>query len=291
MNRRSALTALAVLALSPAAWGQQAPGGDPSPAATWGTGPNVLRIATGSPGELGLLEAISTAFATRNDASVVWYRAGSGQAMTLLRERRVDMVLAHAPPAERRAVQEGWATGRQIIGSNEFWIVGPASDPARIGEARDAVEAFRRIEAARAKTVTRADNSGTHQKEMEIWRLAGLTPQGDWLIATRDFMTASLRRANAEGAYFLTDSSTFVAERAALPNLRVLFRGGQVLMNPYHTLWLTDPTPGTPLARRFAAFVLSDEIQSLIREFGKDRHGEAMYNDAKVSRQRWPVDQ
>jgi tungstate transport system substrate-binding protein len=295
MLRRSALSALACLALAPAALAQtthqpSAPS-EPRPAAVWGSGPNQLRIATGSPGELGLLEAIATDFARRHDASVIWFRAGSGQAMNLLRERRVDMVLAHAPPAERRAVAEGWATGRQLIGSNEFWIVGPANDPAKIAEAKDAVDAFRRIEAAKAKKVTRADNSGTHQKEMEIWRLAGIDPKGDWLIPTRDFMTASLKRADAEGAYFLTDSSTFVAERAGLPNLKVLFRGGQVLMNPYHTLWLKDPTPGTPLAERFLTHLMSEDIQNLLRVYGKDRYGEAMYNDARVSREHWPIDQ
>ncbi len=291
MNRRSALSALACLVLAPSARAQTPPQPELRPTATWGSGPNQLRIATGSPGELGLLEAISTDFARRNDASVVWFRAGSGQAMTLLRERRVDMILAHAPPAERRAVAEGWATGRQLIGSNEFWIVGPANDPARIAEARDAVDAFRRIEAAKAKKVTRADNSGTHQKEMEIWRLAGIEPRGDWLIPTRDFMTASLRRADAEEAYFLTDSSTFVAERAGLPRLKVLFRGGQVLMNPYHTLWLKDPTPGTPFAERFLAHLMSEDIQNMLRVYGKDLYGEAMYNDARVSRERWPLDQ
>ncbi len=273
------------------AFAQTAPSADLKPTAVWGSGVNQLRIATGSPGELGLLEAISTDFARGHDATVLWFRAGSGQAMNLLKERKVDMVLAHAPPAERRAVADGWATGRQLIGSNEFWIVGPASDPAKIAEAKDAVDAFRRIEALKAKKVTRADNSGTHQKEMEIWRLAGIEPKGDWLIATRDFMTASLKRADAEQAYFLTDSSTFVAKRAGLPNLKVLYRGGQLLMNPYHTLWLTDPTPGTPMAQRFAMHLMSDDMQRLLRAYGKDRHGEAMYNDAKASRERWPADQ
>ena len=293
MNRRTALSLIGAIMVASNATAQApapAPQGEPRPAAVWGTGPNQLRIATGSPGELGLLEAIATDFARRHDASVIWFRAGSGQAMNLLKERKVDMALAHAPPAERRAVAEGWATGRQLIGSNEFWIVGPASDPAKIAEAKDAVDAFRRIDAAKAKTVTRGDNSGTHQKEMEIWRLAGIEPKGDWLIVTRDFMTASLKRADAEGAYFLTDSSTFVAERRGLTNLKVLHRGGQLLMNPYHTLWLKDPTPGTPLAERFQTHLLSEDIQNLLRVYGKDRYGETMYNDARVSRERWPID-
>lgn len=261
------------------------------PSAVWGQGARQLKIATGSPGELGLLEAIATSFARKHDATVIWYRAGSGQAMALLKDRKVDMVLAHAPPAERKAVADGWATGRQLIGSNEFWIVGPAADPAKIAGAKDAVEAFRLMAAAKARTVTRADNSGTHQKEMEIWKLAGIAPEGDWYIPTRDFMSASLKRADAEEAYFLTDSSTFVAERGGLPKLKVLFRGGALMMNPYHTLWLKDPTPGTPMAELMSAHLQSEEVQGLMRHYGRDRYGEAMYNDYAVSRTRWPADQ
>lgn len=264
---------------------------DKKPDAAWGPGPDILRIATGSPGELGLLEKLATDFAANNHAAVHWFKAGSGQAMGLLKARAVDMILAHAPAAERKAVADGWATGRQIFGSNEFWIVGPAEDPARIAAAADAADAFRRIHAKQAKTITRADHSGTHQKEMEIWKLTGLQPHGDWYIPTRDFMAASLHRANAEKAYFLTDSSTFVAERSKVPNLKILFRGGAVMMNPYHTLWLKDPVPGTPLAEKFARYLLSAETQAVLRSFGQQPYGEAMYNDAAVSRQRWPADQ
>jgi tungstate transport system substrate-binding protein len=255
----------------------------PKPDAVWGDGPNRFSLATGSPGELGLLEALGIAFAKESDATVVWYKAGSGQAMKLLEERKVDMVLAHAPPAERKAVADGWATGRKLIGSNEFWVVGPASDPAKVAQATDAVDAFRRIHAARAKLVSRGDSSGTHQKEMQVWRAAGLEPGWDGYIVTRDFMTASMKRADAEGAYFLTDSSTFIANRGAVPNLKLLFRGGEMLMNPYHTLYLSDPTPGTPTARKFGEFLLSERGQALMRDFGNAAHSERMYNDAATT--------
>lgn len=249
------------------------------PEATWGTGQHRFSLATGSPGELGLLEKLALEFAQANDATVVWFKAGSGAAMRLLQERKVDMALAHAPPAERKAVADGWATGRKLVGSNEFWILGPADDPAHIGTARDAVDAFHRIHAAGAKMVSRGDNSGTHQKEMEIWRAAGLQPGGASYIVTRDFMTASMKRADAERAYFLTDSSTYIAEKKSVPNLRMLFRGGDLLLNPYHTLYLADPTPGTPIARKFGEFLVSPRAQAVMRDFGRAEYGEPMYND------------
>jgi tungstate transport system substrate-binding protein len=286
LTRRMMLQVLtasaAAAAITPSANAQA----EPKPERVWGDGPRQFKVATGSPGELGLLEALAKQFATANGATVIWFKAGSGQAMDLLKARAVDIVLAHAPTAEKAAVAAGWATGRRVIGSNEFWIVGPTGDPAGLAAAADAADAFKRMVAGRAKFVTRADNSGTHQKEMEIWKAAGIAPSGDWYIPNKDFMAASLRRADKEQAYFLTDSSTFIAERKKLPGLALAYRGGPMLLNPYHTLWLTDPTPGQPIAIRFAEFLYGDQTQALLRTFGQDTFGEAMYNDAATTLQR-----
>jgi tungstate transport system substrate-binding protein len=284
---KSACLALCLMAGSAGGSRAHAQTAAAQPDARWGEGSRTVAVATGSPGELGLLEQLATEFAATNDATVVWFKAGSGQAMKLLQERKVDMVLAHAPPAERRAVAEGWATGRRLIGSNEFWIVGPAADPARIASAADAAEAMRRIQSSGASFVSRGDNSGTHQKEMELWRAAGVSPGGPGYIVTRDFMTASLRRANQEGAYFLTDSSTFIAERVTLPQLQRLFKGGPLLANPYHTLYLTDPTPGAATARQFGDFLASERAQALMRDYGRVRYGEPMYKDAAATARDW----
>ena len=253
------------------------------PDAVWGHGPNTFSLATGSPGELGLLEALATEFAQSHNATVTWFKAGSGQAMKLLQDRQVDMVLAHAPAAERKAVADGWATGRALIGSNEFWIVGPASDPARIASASDAAQAFQRIQDSGAIFVSRGDNSGTHQKELAVWKAAGRQPGGAAYVVTKDFMTASMRRANDAGGYFLTDSSTFIAERRSMPQLRLLFKGGDLLLNPYHTLYLSQPSPGAATARQFGAFLASERTQGLMRSFGQQAYGEAMYNDAATT--------
>lgn len=287
MRLLSVLAATVLMLLGPAVTHSEeaAKPAEPKPAAVWGGGANELKIATGSPGELGLLEALAVKFANANDAKVVWFKAGSGQAMQLLKDRKVDMALAHAPTAEKQAVKDGWATGRRVIGGNEFWIVGPASDPAKIAEAKDATDAFKRIHAnPQAKFITRGDNSGTHQKEMVIWKAAGLEPPpAERYIATKDFMSASLKRADAEQGYFLTDSSTFIVERKNVPGLKLLFRGGDMLLNPYHTLWLTEPTAGTPTAKRFAEFLYGAETQGMMAAFGKEKYGEAMYSDAAAT--------
>lgn len=253
----------------------------PSPTAVYGSGKNVFKLATGSPGELGLLKALGEAFAAKEDAQLVWIKAGTGEALDLLKKREVDMAMVHAPKGEKQALAEGWAASRTLIGSNEFFVVGPAADPAKIAAAKSGAEAFRLIAAAKAKCFSRGDNSGTHQKEMQIWKSAGIEPAGDWYVVTKDFMSATLRRADAEGGYFMTDSSTWVAEEKNVPKLKVLFRGDKALVNTYHALVApAGATPGAATAAAFAAFVAGPEGQAIIRAYGKDKYGRALYDDA-----------
>ena len=102
---------------------------------------------------------------------MTWFKAGSGKSLQLLKDKKVDMIMVHAPAAEKKVVEDGWAIKRSLIGSNEFFIVGPANDPAKIAETKSAVgNAYRRIaSAAKAKFFSRGDNSGTHKKEMDLW--------------------------------------------------------------------------------------------------------------------------
>ena len=252
---------------------------------TYGKGRETFSVATGSPGELGLLKALAEAFGKRNDATLCWKKAGTGEAMALLKAKKVDMIMVHAPAQEKAAIQEGWAIKRILIGSNEFYIVGPPDDPAGIAQAKTATEAYRRIAQVRAKFLSRGDNSGTHKKEMAIWQKAGLTPSGDWYVVTEDFMTATMRKANDVKGYFMTDSSTWVAAKKDLPNLTLLFRGDPVLINTYQTLCQPDgATAGQKIAARFIDFVASAEGQTLIQDYGKERYGEALYNDAAYAR-------
>lgn len=250
--------------------------------ATYGNGRNMFTLATGSPGELGLLKLLADEFAGRADARMKWVKAGTGASMKLLQEKKVDMVMVHAPAQVEKAVKDGWATGKTLIGSNEFYIVGPKRDPAGIGKADSAADAYARVVAApKARFVSRGDNSGTHQKEMQIWQKSGIAPAGDWYIVTKDFMTASLKRANAEDAYFMTDSSTWIMEKGVAPDLVILYRGDKFLVNTYHAL-VAPPgaTPGRDTAEKFIAFVASPDGQKIIADYGRDKFGEGLYNDA-----------
>jgi tungstate transport system substrate-binding protein len=254
--------------------------------ATYGSGKNRFSLATGSPGELGLLKLLAEEFATRSDAQMEWVKAGTGQSLKLLQDKKVDMAMVHAPAQVDKALKDGWATGKTLIGSNEFYIVGPKNDPAGIAKATSAADAYQLIAKASARFVSRGDNSGTHQKEMQIWQKAGIQPAGAWYIVTKDFMTASLKRANAEGAYFMSDSSTWIMEKAVAPDLVILYRGDKFLVNTYHALTSAPgSTPGQDTAQKFVAFVASPDGQKIIATYGRDRFGESLYNDEVYARQ------
>ena len=283
MRTRNLLSLFAVIAL--VMLGTSCYAGD-QPAAVYGSGAHQFSLATGSPGELGLLKVLAAAFGSMTTPIQPWFKAGSGKSMKLLQDKKVDMIMVHAPAAEKQAVQEGWATQRTLIGSNEFFIVGPAYDPAKIAEAKNAVDAYRRIAAAKAKFFSRGDNSGTHKKEMDLWKKAEITPQGDWYIVTKDFMTATLKRANQEKGYFMVDSSTWVAEKKDVPNLKILFNGDKMLVNTYHALCQpAGATPGAATAAKFIDFVESPQGQQIIRDYGKEKYGEGLYNDAAYAKQ------
>lgn len=252
----------------------------------YGESDKQFRLATGSPGELGLLEQLADVFNAEHGTSMCWKKAGSGASLKLLNEKDVDAVMVHAPAAEKKAVEEGWATNRQLIGSNEFYIVGPESDPAGIAKADSVANAYAKIAEAQAKFFSRGDNSGTHKKEMAIWGKAGIEPSGDWYNVTNDFMMATLKRADAEQGYFMTDSSTYVAARNDLKNIKPLYSGDPFIVNTYHGL--CQPGGATPMADSacaFIDFVGSEAGQEIIRSFGKDLYGEAMYNDAEYAKQ------
>lgn len=254
--------------------------------AVYGNGDNLFTLATGSPGELGLLEKLADEFNNTNDTTMCWKKAGSGKSLKLLQDKKVDLILVHAPAAEKKAITEGWAIKRTLIGSNEFYIVGPKYDPAGIADSTSVAEAYAKIAAHKSYFLSRGDNSGTNKKELAIWKTTGLNPEGEWYIITKDFMMATLKKANNLKGYFMTDSSTWVAGQKMLTELEILFRGDPVLINTYHGLCQpVGATDGQPAASKFIDFIGSPEGQTIIRNYGKNLYGQPMYNDAEYAKQ------
>ena len=253
--------------------------------ATYGDGGRVYKLATGSPGELGLLKVIAENFNKQNNTTMCWVKAGSGKSLSLLKDKKVDLIMVHAPANEKKAIKDGWAIKRTLIGSNEFYIVGPKDDPAGIHKAKTVAQAYSKIADAKANFLSRGDNSGTNKKELAIWKKANVKPMGDWYIITKAFMMATLKQANEVKGYFMTDSSTCVAGRKNMGNLKVLFRGDAMLINHYHALAQPNGvTNSADIASKFIDFLASPKGQKVIADYGVDKYGKPMYNDAENSK-------
>ncbi|SPD75490.1 putative ABC transporter substrate binding protein [uncultured Desulfobacterium sp.] len=254
--------------------------------ATYGKGNQSICVATGSPGSLGLLKALAEPFCSTHKCRVNWINMGSGESLEALKSGKVDMVMTHSPDAEKKAVAEGWAKARTLLGCNDFYILGPESDPAGISKATTAIEAYRMVARSQVKFFSRGDNSGTHRKEIAVWEIAGIKPAGSWYIVTNDFMGPTLKRADNELGYFMVDSSTYIAEASKIKNLKVLFKGDPVLVNVYHGLVASEkkrPSVNCSLAVKFLEFMGSPEGQKIFKEYGKNEFGTALYNDAEVA--------
>ncbi len=155
----------------------------------YGNGANRFSLATGSPGELGLVKALADRFTAGTNTTLLWKKAGSGESLNALQEKSVDMIMVHAPAAEKKAVEDGWAVKRTLIGSNEFFIVGPPDDPAKISQAASAAEAYSKIASAKAKFMSRGtipdsqkgdgnlEKSRSHPLGRMVCRTAILCPQ------------------------------------------------------------------------------------------------------------------
>jgi tungstate transport system substrate-binding protein len=255
--------------------------------AVYGEDGTAFTVATGTPGDLGLLKALAEPFCIVNNCRINWLNMGSGESLKALKEGKADMVMVHSAQAEKEAVKEGWAVNRTLMGGNEFFIIGPELDPAGIKNAKFAKQAFTMIADAGAKFFSRGDNSGTHKKEMMIWEDAGIVPGGNWYIVTGDLMWPTLSRCDDEKGYLLTDSSTFIAKKAEIKNLKVLFMGDPALLNIYHAL--AGPEGKTTkeiysIVSKFIGFLESEEGQKILRDYGKEEYGVALYMDKETVR-------
>ncbi|HXM38430.1 MAG TPA: substrate-binding domain-containing protein [Gemmatimonadales bacterium] len=182
----------------------------------------------------------------------------SGQILRSAAAGDLDVVLTHAPSLEQRLLlTPGHAALRCPFVASRFAIVGPAADPARVAAARTAAEAFQRIATARAAFVSRGDSSGTHVKELSLWKAAGLSPgeRDSWYVQAGVDQAATLRIADERHAYALADLPTFTRLRDL--DLQVLFAADTVLANPY-TLYVMRSPSAHPAAARFAAWALTD---------------------------------
>jgi tungstate transport system substrate-binding protein len=209
-----------------------------------------------------LREAVRRDLGLELEAFVV----GSGQALRLAERGEAAVVITHDPAAEAAFVaRQRPALYRQFMW-NEFIVVGPESDPARVRDAPTAVDAFRRIAGAGAPFCSRGDQSGTHARELRLWRQAGMRPAADKYLQLGQSMAHLLRSADELQCYALSDRATFDHLRSRV-RLGLLFEGDPALRNVYAVSLLRDSPPG---ARRFVEWLLSSRGRALIESFRID---------------------
>lgn len=229
-----------------------------------------LRLATTtSPVDTGLLGALNVPFEQAHDAKVRVIAVGSGEALKLGREGKADVVLVHAPDAEVLFMTQGFGTDRRAVMHNDFVLVGPEDDPAGIRGVHNPSVALARIAAGERPFVSRADASGTYQKERSLWRAAGIVPSGAWYVPEGRGMGETLQTANGRGAYTLTDRGTYLSYAKRI-GLTILVEGSPALYNPYHVI-VVKPAPGgqvrDELARAYADYLAGPEAQGVIASF------------------------
>ncbi len=227
----------------------------------------LLRLATTtSVDNSGLLDAILPAFRADSGIDVQVMAVGSGRALQLLRRGDADVALTHDPTAEELFVREGRVTLYRKLMFNDFLIVGPAGDPAAVGDALTAADAMQRIARSTSPFVSRGDGSGTHARERQLWNLAGVQPSAERILETGQGMAATLRVASERRGYCLTDRATFLQLAPALRLARV-FEGGVEMLNTYAIIAADAGAPRREAARRLASWLTDGRGRGLIEEF------------------------
>jgi len=241
----------------------------------------IVLATTTSVRDAGLLEHVLPLFESATGYRVKVIAVGSGQALALGRKGEADILIVHDPAAERTFMTGGFGVERVPLMSNEFVVVGPGRDDARI-RGLSAVEAFRTIALTGSRFVSRADRSGTHTKEALIWSLAGIAPNGAWYLESGQGMSATLQIANELAAYVLTDIATLFTHKSPL-SLEILVQRDSLLDNPYHVLVPSRerfPWLNVQGATRLRTYLQSASVQQAIAAYRRQASGRSLFMPA-----------
>jgi tungstate transport system substrate-binding protein len=242
--------------------------------------PDLLLVSTTSTQDSGLLDVLLPVFTEKTGYNVQLVAVGSGQALKLGEQGNADVILLHSPTAEKEFVVKGFGVDRRLVMHNDFVIVGPPSDPAALRTQPTTAEAFKAIFSSASTFVSRGDESGTHVKELALWKNAELDPHGqDWYLETGQGQGATLSIASEKGAYALTDRGTFLAYQPNI-DLEILAEGDPFLLNVYHVITVNPekwPNINLEGAKAFADFITSPAGQDIIGDFGLEQYGQPLF--------------
>jgi len=240
---------------------------------------NVILSTTTSTQDSGLLDLLVPMFEKKTGLSVKTVSVGTGQALALAGRGEADVALVHAPSLERKYVEEGKMQNRRLVMYNDFVIVGPEDDPARIKGTPKAVDALKRIAETQSRFVSRGDKSGTHLLELGLWKQAGIGPKGTWYIESGQGMGQTLGIANDRRAYTITDRGTWLAFQKRI-DLPILVEKDKPLLNIYSVMEVNPangPRVNAAGGKAFADFMVAPETQAAIKTFGVAKFGQPLF--------------
>jgi tungstate transport system substrate-binding protein len=241
---------------------------------------NIIMATTTSTQDSGLLDFLLPIFEKKTGYFVKTIAVGSGQAMAMGAKGEADVLLVHSPAAEKKFMADGNGVERRLVMHNDYIIVGPPNDPAKIKGMKKAAETFKNLAGTASLFVSRGDNSGTNAKEKEIWAAAGINPVGQkWYQETGLGMGQTLGVAAEKKTYTLADRGTYLALKKNL-GLDILVEGDGILLNIYHVIEVNPkkwPKVNFAGAKAFGDFMISKDTQDIIKTFGVDKYGSPLF--------------
>ncbi len=242
-----------------------------------------LRLSsTIGPVDAGIIPLLAETFTKKTGIPVTYEKAGTGATLKKAESGNFDLVIVHARSLEDAFVKAGFGVDRRDVMYNDFVILGPKSDPAKIKGMKDVAKALQTVAKTEVPFVTRNDNSGTHVKEMQLWKAANIKPSGDWYIKFADGAKgnkATTLYTNDKQAYVLMDRATWLTLKDKL-NLEILVEHDKRMLNLIALIRVNPERFGSvhkDEALKFADWVVGDEAQMIIRDFGKDKYGAALF--------------
>jgi tungstate transport system substrate-binding protein len=200
--------------------------------------------------------------------------------MAMGQKGEADVLLVHSPAAEKKFMTEGYGVNRRLVMHNDYVVMGPAEDPAKIKGMKATKDVFKKIASAGALFLSRGDNSGTHAKETSIWKAAGINPEKQkWYQQTGLGMGQTLNVTSEKKGYTLADRGTYLALKKNL-SLSILVEGDAILLNIYHVIEVNPakwPKVNAAGAKAFADFMVAKETQGIIKTFGVDKFGSPLF--------------
>ncbi|MDD3295427.1 MAG: substrate-binding domain-containing protein [Geobacteraceae bacterium] len=240
----------------------------------------IILATTTSTQDSGLLDELLPRFEKSTGYFVKTISVGSGQAMKMGEKGEADVLLVHSPDAEKKFVEQGFGVNRRLVMHNDFIILGPASDPAKIKGEKSARAALKKIAAANALFLSRGDNSGTHALEKKLWKATGLKYEGNkWYQQTGLGMGQTLNVAAEKKGYTIADRGTYLAVKKNL-GLDILVEGDASLLNIYHVIQVNPakwPKVNAAGAKAFADFMVAKKTQAIVKTYGVKKYGAPLF--------------